>query len=262
MLFVDLETRSVVDELATGSGPMAVAITKDGKRAFVGQFGESYFAVVDIAARTFEKMDTGAAFNEEFAIDDTGTTGLLTYGSAGNAVTFSVDDPAGTRGATAGIAGDAAGAAFFPGTKIAYVLEAPTPLTGSVGGHVLIDATEPTAPIVRNVVAMSGVPIWYPIAAVPARSSVAFPAAQNGMLSVIEMVLDGDAARQEQSIDVGPCSLLAHGASLDNTGRLMVAAQDELYVAIVDLATGTAQRVAWNVYEIGSTDIKSIPYQQ
>ena len=42
-------------------------------------------------------------------------------------------------GTTAGLSGDAAGVAFFPGTKIAYLMQAPTVLTGNVGGHDIID---------------------------------------------------------------------------------------------------------------------------
>ena len=90
---------------------------------------------VDIAARTYEAVPTGNGHNEEPAIDDSGEVGILTYGPAGNAVTFSVADPLGGLGATLGLTGDAAGVAFFPGSKRAFMLQAPTVLTGNIGGH-------------------------------------------------------------------------------------------------------------------------------
>lgn len=57
---------------------MGIAITPEGKRAFVGLFSESYFAEVDLEKRSYKRMPTGGSFNEEFAIDDTGTVGIMT----------------------------------------------------------------------------------------------------------------------------------------------------------------------------------------
>jgi len=115
LLFVDLETLSVIGELNTGKSPMGIVITPDGKHAFVGQLSENYFSYVDIEKRTFEKLQTGAQWNEELAIDDSGTVGILTFGTAGNAKTFSIADPK-MGGQTSGLTGDAGGTAFFPGT--------------------------------------------------------------------------------------------------------------------------------------------------
>ena len=98
-----------------GDSPMGIVITRDGKRAFVGprrgllrqrRHRETYL----------RQVQTGSQFNEELAIDDSGTVGILSYGPAGNCVTFSVDDPAGQLGATLALTGDAGGR-LLPGDE-------------------------------------------------------------------------------------------------------------------------------------------------
>jgi hypothetical protein len=259
LVFVDIATRTVTAELYTGASPMGIAITRDGKRAFVGQYGETYFASVDIEKRTFDKIQTGAQFNEEVAIDDTGSVGILSYGPAGNCVTFSVDDPAAQMGATLALTGDAGGTAFFPGTKLAYVVQAPTPLTGNVGGHDVIDASNPKAPVASDDVRVPSSPTWYRVTAVGPRKSVAFPSTQNGQLSVVEMKLQGNVAQQVQTVPVGAARSLAYGINADAAGRVLVAVAEEHYVAVVDLNTAKSTMVPWNVSATGPTDVVVVP---
>ena len=211
-MFVDLATRTVAGELDIGRGPMGIAITRDGTRAFVGLFGETYIAEVDIAARTFMPIPTGESFNEEIAIDDSGEVGLLTSGAAGNVRSFSVAEPGTVFGRTASLDGDSAGTAFFPGTKIAYLVQAPPPLTLFVGGHDLIDVSEPRAPVATDHIRSSAnAPVTYPVTAVKARNSVAYPANRAGRQFVVEVKLEGDTAQEVQTIEVGEggCSATA-----------------------------------------------------
>ena len=259
LLFVDIPTRSVVGELYTGASPMGIAITKDGKRAFVGQYAETYLAIVDIEHRTFEKLQTGARYNEEVAIDDTGSVGILTYGPAGNCTTFSVDDPAGQHGVTRGLTGDAGGAVFFPGTKFAYVVQAPTPLTGNVGGHNVVDAKNPSSPVASDNVRVASSPTWYPVTAVARRNSVAFPSTKSNELSVVEMKLEGSVAKEVQTVRVGAAESLAYGITATPDGRVLTASPREHSVAVVDLNTAKAFIVPWNVTKSGPTDVKIVP---
>jgi len=70
LVFVDLESRTITGEMDIGSGPMGIGFSTDSKSAFVGLFGQTYFAHFDIENKSYEPIDTGAAYNEEFAIDD------------------------------------------------------------------------------------------------------------------------------------------------------------------------------------------------
>jgi hypothetical protein len=257
-LFVDIASRTVTKELYIGNSPMGIRITPDGKRAFVGLYSETYFAVVDIANQTFTTVQTGADFNEELAFDDTGTVGILSYGPAGNVVTFNVADPT-TLGYTTGLTGDAAGVAFFPGTRSAYVVQSATTLTGNVGGHNVVNVTDPKNPVATDNVRLTTSPTWYPVAAVPRRKSVAFPSTLNNMLSVVEMKLAGDTAMQVQSVPVGAAMTLAYGASTDLDGRVLVAVPTEHYVAVVDLDAAKSFMVPWDVTKDGPNDIKAVP---
>lgn len=258
LLFVDIATRTVTKELYTGASPMGIVITKDGKQAFVGQYSESFFAVVDIAKQTFTTVQTGAQFNEELALDDTGTVGILSYGPAGNVTTFDVANPM-TLGFTTALTGDAAGVAFFPGTKSAYVVQSATALDGNLGGHNVVNVTDPKNPVATDNIRTQNSPTWYPVTPVPRRNSVAYPATLNNMLSVVEMKLTGDTATQVQSIPVGAAMTLAYGATTDPDGRVLVAVPTEHYVAVVDLDAAKAFMVPWDVTKDGPNDIKVVP---
>ncbi len=261
LLFVDIASRTVTKELNTGASPMGIVITPDGKRAFVGQYSETYFAVVDIEKQTFTQAPTGASYNEELALDDTGTVGILSYGPAGDCTTFPVATPT-MLGRTTGLTGDAAGVAFFPGTKSAYVVQSATTLTGEVGGHNVINVSNPAAPVASDNVRINNAPTWYPVTAVPNRSSVAYPMTENSMLSLVEMKLTGDTATQVQSIPIGAAMSLAYGASTDQDGRVLVAEAEDHYIAIVDLDAKTSFMVPWGITKTGPVDIKAVPTPQ
>jgi DNA-binding beta-propeller fold protein YncE len=259
VLFVDLAERKVVGELFTGKVPMGIAITPDGKRAFVGHFSEDYIAVVDIEKRTFEKLTTGQQYNEEMAIDDSGSSLILTYGPAGNVKTFSLADPFGSNGQTDGLNGDAAGTAFFPGTKIAYLVQAPTSLNGNIGGHDLVDVSDPKSPIASDSVRIDAAPTVYPVTAVTARGSVAFPRTQDNMLALTEMKLSDGKASEVQTVQVGAAKSLAYGVTSTRDGRVLLSVSGEHYIAVVDLATKKAFTVPWEVSMSGPTETRLIP---
>jgi hypothetical protein len=259
VVFVDLDTQMVVGELFTGPSPMGIAITKDGKHAFVGQLSDTYMAYVDIEKRTYEKISTGNSWNEELAIDDTGTVGALTTGTAGDAMSFSAAMPS-MHGQTRGLTGDAGGVAFFPGTLFAFVVQAPTALTGNTGGYNVIDATNPASPKMTDNVRVSGdARIAYPVTSVANRKSVVYPSTLDGKLSLIEMALEAGKAKQVQMLDAGPASTLAYGLSSNADGLVLAAVGTDHIIVVADLNTGKAFSVAWGITEIGPMDIKYIP---
>jgi len=259
LLFVDIESRMVTGELEIGGSPMGIVVTPDSKRAFVGLYSENYFAVVDLEAKTFDTIATGSGYNEELALDDTATVGILTYGPAGNAKTFAVADPEGMLGQTLGLTGDAAGAAFFPGTKRAYLMQAPTILTGNVGGYDVIDVANPEAPVVLDSDRVGTHPTTYPVIANAARGSIAYPSTQDNMLSIVEKRLNGDVAEEVKRVVVGQAESLAYGLSATHDGRVLVAVPGEHYIGVVDLEAGTAFSVPWEQTMTGPTEIKVVP---
>jgi hypothetical protein len=260
LLFVDLTTLKVTGELNTGASPMGIAITKDGTHAFVGQLSDTYISYVDIAAKTFTKIQTGNSWNEELAIDDTGTTGILSTGTAGDVMSFSANDAGKTHGQTVGVTGDAGGVAFFPGTLFAFVVQAPTQLTGNLGGYNVVDATTPAMPKVTDTNrVMADMRISYPVTAVASRKSVVYPSTLSGKLSLIEMQLEAGKAKNVQTLEVGDASTLAYGLSASPDGLVYVSVATEHYIAVVDLAAKKSIIVPWGLSKTGPVDIKLIP---
>jgi hypothetical protein len=259
LVFVDLQTYTVAGALFTGKSPMGIVFSPDSKRAFVGHLSEDYLAVVDVEARTFTKLSTGAAYNEELAIDDTGTVAVMSYGTSGNVKTFSVADPTASLGQTSGLSGDAAGVAFFPGTKVAYLMQAPTVLTLNVGGHNLIDVSDPKKPVSSDNTRSGGFPTVYPVTAVPSRNSVAYPSTSDNKLSVVEVKLENGKAVKGTPIEIGSAASLAYGVTSTPDGRVLVASSGEHYIGVADLASRQAYTVPWEVTESGPTEVKLIP---
>lgn len=260
LVFVDIESLKVTGELKLGKDPMGIAITHDGKHAFVGLMSENYMAYVDIEKRSFERIATGNSWNEELAIDDTGTIGVLTTGIAGDSMSFSVAMPR-THGQTRGLTADAAGVAFFPGTKLAFVLQAPTALTGKAGGYNVVDVSDPSSPRVTDNVRTSGdTGRAYPVTSVAKRKSVVYPSAdENTQLLVLkEMGLDGEKAKLVQTIEVGK-GTFSYGLSSSPEGLVLSAVGTEHYVAVADLETGKVFTVPWGVSKTGPLDIRYIP---
>jgi len=260
VVFVDLETRKVLGDLFTGPDPMGIAITKDGKHAFIGQMSDTYMAYIDIEKRTYTRISTGNSWNEELAIDDTGMIGVLTTGTAGNAMSFSVANPMMTKSVTRGLTADAGGVAFFPGTLFAFVVQAPTQLTGNTGGYNVIDVSNPAAPMATDNVRVSGdTRIAYPVTSVPNRKSVVYPSTKDGKLSLIEMGLEAGKAKEVQIVDAGAASTLAYGLSSSPEGLVLAACGADRNVYVVDLNTKKAFTVPWGTTKTGPLDIKYIP---
>jgi hypothetical protein len=258
LVFVDLEKRTVIGQLDTGERPMGIIISPDSKRAFVGHYSENYFAVVDIEKRTFERVQTGGSFNEELALDDTGTIGVLTYGPQGNAVTFPIATPT-MVGRTSGLSGDAGGVAFFPGTKLAFVIQAPTVLTGNVGGYNVLDVSNPLMPMSTHNVRVNASPVQYPVTTNVARKSIVFPSSQDEMLTLIEMKLEGTMAKEVKKVSLGPAPSIAYGLTSTPDGKVLAAQAAAHFLAVVDMEAGKSFNVAWEQSELGPVDVRMIP---
>jgi len=260
LVFVDLETFKVKGELDVGTDPLGIAITHDGKHAFVGLMSESYMAYVDIEKMSYMPIPTGNQWNEELAIDDTGTIGVLTLGTAGNAMGFDVATPT-MNGQTVGLTGDAGGVAFFPGTKFAFVVQAPTQLTGLTGGYNVLDLSDVSAPMATDNVRTTGdMNQAYPVIPVPGRKSVVYPSSEMGSrkLTLHEMSLEGGKAKLVQDVAVGE-STFVYNLGATPEGTVFAASGAEHQIFVVDLNTAKSFIVPWGTTKTGPQDIKYIP---
>lgn len=56
---VDLETKSVVDEIKTGNGAHGVTVSSDGKFAYVTNMFDNTVSVIDLDSKQVETIDVG-----------------------------------------------------------------------------------------------------------------------------------------------------------------------------------------------------------
>ncbi len=248
LIFIDLESRQVVGEVVTGDHPTDIMITKDGTRAFVGHFSQSYVTVVDVAARAvIENVEVGF-FSEELDQDDTGTVAAVSYSAAGNFRTFGTADMAGTLSPEVVLTGDAAGVAFFPGTKAAFMVEAPNVLNGDPAGYNVMDVSDPTSPVMLDEVRFENDPvIQYPAFSVPDRGTVMLPVTLEGKMMLREYALEDGKAVLTRTIDTGAPSTLfpAFSGVADGQGHVICPLPNEQLLTVTDLETEQSFSVPW-----------------
>lgn len=260
LLFIDIASRKVVAELNSGKGPMGIVFTPDGKKAFVAHFSDNQIAIIDVEKKQVTGHVTVGSFSEELALDDTGSVGIFSFGAAGNVRSFDVSDMAGTLSPDQMLTGDAAGVAFFPGTKIAYVVQAPNVLSSMNGGHNVIDVSKPKTPVVLEDVRSASAPVSYPAVAFPARNSVIVPAVVSSMLQLLEYKLVNKKAQLASMTPVTKVALFgAFHTSVDPSGRVLCALPREHLISVSDLATKKSFSVDWGGSQPGPTDVQVIP---
>lgn len=252
LLFIDLDSMQVVDEVDTGHGPMGIGITPDGTRAFVPHFGSNHVAVVDVVGRQLlEQVEVGP-FSEEIALDDTGSVGVFSYSAAGNFRSFGTDDMEGTLSPEVQLTGDAAGVAFFPGTKTAFLVQAPNVLasepSAGYAGYNIVDVSDPQAPTILEEVRFdTEFVIQYPAVAVRGRGTVIVPVVMNGTLSLREYALRGETVAVERSIEVAPSTALfgAFVVAVAKQRYAICALPGERALSVTDLDTEHSFTVSW-----------------
>jgi len=254
VLFVDVATGKVEGELATGDSPMGIAFTPDGTRAYVTHFTSGDLAVVDVAKRTVIERFPLGVYPEEIAFDDTSTVGVLGYSAEGSVAVFSVADIKNTL-KDVPFGGDSAGVAFFPGTKVAFIVQAPNPLV-TTSGFSVIDVSNPAAPRVLQDERLPEAPIAYPAIPAKSRGSVLVPTTVAGRLTLREYKLEGEQAKVSSTIDIADASLLAGlGVSFDEDHTVLIAWPAQRALVAVDLTAKTSRVIPWLEGVAGPADV-------
>jgi YVTN family beta-propeller protein len=253
VLFLDVETGQVEGQLATGDSPMGITFTPDGSRAYVAHFTSGDLAVVDVAKKTvLERIKLGV-YPEEIVFDDSSTVGVIGYSSQGSVAVFPVGDP--KAFVDVPLQGDSAGLAFFPGTKVVFVVQAPNPIS-PMAGFTVIDVSNPAAPRVLQDERLAESPIAYPAVQAKARNSVLVPATVDGRLVLREYKLEGERASLSSTLDIAEASLLAGlGVSFDEDHTVLIAWPATRALVAVDLAAKTSRVIPWLEGVAGPADV-------
>ena len=251
VLLVDVASKSVKSEIDAGDGAAGIAITHDGRLAFVTHTTTKNLSVIDLQkGELLQQVDIGGTFAEAVEVDDTDTVGIVTCLMSGlhkSVRTFAVADVAGTLSDPIPLDTDAAGVPFFPGTKTALVVLAYSPLGSPNSGYALIDVSDPHAPV-KLIDTKWTDSVYVAFAAMPAptRGTVLMPVSNMGKLEIREYALGAGDVTLENSWPV--TSLVGFGpfgAVLDRQGRMLMTLPGDRELGVLDLRDGGTFTVPW-----------------
>jgi YVTN family beta-propeller protein len=239
LLSVDLAS-GVATPIALRHAPMGVVVTPDGARAFVAEYGGSELAVVDLASNAVVTEVPLAGGPEQVSLDATGARGIVGTDEDGSFRTFDPADPAGTMSAPLRTSADPNGAAFVAGTTLAVVASSIVP-----SGWAVLETADGAAPVSKSTGSLTQGPP-YAVAAIPGTTSVLVGEAGKPARLVRVDAAAEPAAASEPIVLPNAASAFPLGVAVDPAGRFaFVPLTGDGSLAVVDLAAGTARRVAW-----------------
>ncbi len=260
LVVVDIDRQEIEAAIDTGVTPMGIAITPDNQRAFVAHFDSGNMAVVDLTTYQIVANVEIGPYAEEIAFDDTGTVGIVGYSDDGSLRTFGVADPENTLSPQVKLDGDSAGVAFFPDTKLAFIVEAPNPyavaLGQAVSGYNLLDVSNPSDPKVLVHEREPVIAGAYPVAIARNRGTLLVPTAQDNVFGVREYALEGTEVKLVQDVRVGEAEFLgALGFAYDGVNTVVMAMPGQGSLILTNLDTQASHTIDWEQDEAGPADV-------
>lgn len=237
LLVVDLAARAVVGEVPTTHVPMGIAISPDGSRAYVAEYGTNdapgtEVAIVDLASRALVEEIAVGSRPEQVVLDATGALGAVTVDD-GTRV-FRTDDLAGSLSPIVATGRDPSGVAFVPGTSRLVI-------TNSMAGSVsIVDVTDPGSPVIVASPETPGVP--YPVTWIPGTTEVIVGC------SIREALYRLDVLRPEEApirTALGFGAFLLEAELTPDGAHAIVAHPRQRTLSVVELATGAQHGLTW-----------------
>ena len=245
LLVVDLVDRAVLAELPITSAPMGMAISPDGSRAYVAEYGTaaapgSSIAVVDLAARAVLAEVPAGPRPEQIALDPAGLLGALAVDTG--LQVFRTADPAGSLSPVLATGPDPSGVAFVPGTALVAI-------TSSLGGTTeLVDVSNPAAPVVSGQARIHNIP--YGLVPIPGTDEVLVAGSLPDSLFRFQVSAPATPARRYLLPD-GAWVLQA--VVTPDGAHALAAHPIQHRVSVVDLATGATHSVTLPLSGVGPT---------
>lgn len=250
LLIVDLVDRAVIAEIETAHVPMGIAISPDGTRAYVAEYGTNdapgtEIAVVDLTTRSLiEEVSIGPR-PEQVVLSEDGSLGAATVDD-GTRV-FRTADIAGSLAPTLATGRDPSGVVFVPGTSRLVI-------TNSMAGSIsIVDVTDPSAPRIVTSPETPGVP--YPVTWIPGTTEVLVACSIRESLYRLDVLAPDP---------MPPRMPLSHGAFIleaevtPDATHALVAHPTRHVLSAVDLATGAEHPLVW-LDEVGPTYVAIQP---
>lgn len=244
VLIVSLSERAVRSEIATAQPPMGLAISPDGTLAYSANYGDSSdsgntLSVIDLELGSLlDEVEVGGR-PEQVTLNADGSIGALNVAAEGSVKLFATSDPGGTLSAGVATSDDPSDVAFVGDTLVVGESRAPS-------GYSVIDATDPSAPVLLETVDLDG-GIAYAATALPGTTRALVGIATSVPAQLVEVDVGSSPSTSPRTIDLGngTASFPLGAAVSPDGGHAFVALPVSNELAIVDLGAGTARRVTW-----------------
>ena len=238
LLLVDLIERRVTAEIETMHIPMGIAISPDGTRAYVAEYGHNgapgtRIAIVDLTTRALlDEVEVGSR-PEQVVLNGDGTLGALSIDDGIRV--FRTDDLAGSLSPTLATGRDPSDIDFVPGTDLLVVSNS---MASSCS---IVDASDPSAPfVVADVRTFGGSP--YAVTWIPGTEDVLVTTSVREQLLRIRAT-DPTASQERYPLPDG--AFLLQVAVDAEHGIALVPHPVTHMLAVVDLATHAQHGIRW-----------------
>lgn len=246
LLLVDLPTRTVRAEIKTAQVPMGIAITPDGKEAFIADFGEE-----SAVGKTISKIDVlkGVLLDElevsgrpeQIALSADGSLGIVSLDGESTTRVFDPKDFKNTLSPGVTTSTDPSGVALAEGTNVGVV-------ANSLGseGYSTIDVSDPLAPVAIETVNLAlGIP--YAATRIPGTKHVLLGGATGSHAKLVRIDCGVTPAAVVDTISLDNSrGGFALSAAVDSDGKFaFVGIPGDNSLQVVDLSTKTARSLKW-----------------
>ncbi|HVU03906.1 MAG TPA: YncE family protein [Polyangiaceae bacterium] len=254
-LLVDLATGTVTKEIKPPAGPMGLAVSPDGKRAFTADHGNNEgktLSVFDLVSQTLEASIEVGLGAEEVSLSPDGTMGVINTDSDGAIHFFDPKASPVVLSAPLVIGNDPDLAAFVPAEKKLVIAQSLPKASYSV-----VDLTDPNAPSILENPALPGIP--YGTNLIPGTSHVLVTSGiTECSLREIDVSVAPSAVTRTITMPCAKASLPLSTA-IDADGKhAFVGAPGENALMVVDLEAGTTKAIPW-LSKAGPTRVAIVP---
>ena len=244
LLRVDLETREVTGTIPREVPPMGIAITADGKTAYVADYGNQdtrgdTVSIVDLESFTISGAIVVGAGPEQLDLDADDSRLIVNAAGGGNVRTFELADPSGTLSSPLAVSGDPSWVRFVDGSDQAVVTNSSDPANWMV-----VDFTDTSAPaILAEGDAVSGFP--YALSHVLAKDWIMTSMTVN-KFEWHEFSVDGASSTGVASHTLDGITVFPMGIAVDaDTRKLVVPMAGIDALGIIDLDSEALVQVDW-----------------
>jgi DNA-binding beta-propeller fold protein YncE len=248
LLVVEIDSGTIVAELATAQYPLGIAITPDGSTAFTANFGGNgqngtTMSVVDLGSFTItEEIEIGSGL-QQLDLSADGSLGIINTGTAIRM--FATANPSASLSPAVPVSDDPSGVLLLEdGMDRAVAINSLGP-----PGYSVLDVADPSLPVVVDTIAVPGVPY----ATAPGRTPTEILVPVFTGITMSLQMFDVDTGEVVEQIDVPITTGLPLGVVFEPTDEIaMVPVPGTNAMIVADFTSLDYTLIDWQA-EVGPT---------